>query len=98
MKIEKLDRIEGTATLAMDVVISVGFGTAMLLRNNKPVWVESPDDEYNECLTVKQAESMAALYPEDDWQIHLIDPLSESYFQRQGKELWVMYKLGDGCA
>jgi hypothetical protein len=94
----KLPQIEGTSPLPMDEVISVGFGSAMLLRDGQPIWSESPDFEYHECLTVKQAESMAALYPEDDWRIHLVGPLSEFYYQRQGKEKWLMYERGQGFA
>lgn len=94
----KLSVIEGTNSLPMDKVISVGFGSAMLLRNGKPVWMEDRDFEYSECLTVKQAESMAALYPEDDWRIHLVGPLSEFYYQRQGKGQWLMYERGQGFA
>jgi len=95
---EKMEVIKGTKPLAMYEVISVGFGSAMLLRDNKPVWVESQNDEYTDCLTVKQAESMAAMYPECDWRIHLIGPLSEFYYQRQGNEKWVMYEKGKGFA
>jgi len=82
----KLPQIQGTKPLPLNEVISVGFGSAMLLRNNQPIWMEDGDYKYNECLTVKQAETMAALYPEDDWQIHFIGPLSEAYYQRQGKK------------
>jgi hypothetical protein len=94
----KLLVIEGTNPLPMDEFISVGFGSAMLLRNGQPVWMEDRDYEYSECLTVKQAESMASLYPEDDWRIHLVGPLSEFYYQRQGKEKWLMYERGQGFA
>lgn len=94
----KLPVIEGTSPLSLDEVISVGFGTAMLLRNGKPVWAEDRDYEYSECLTVKQAETMAGFYPEDDWRIHLVGALSEFYYQRQGKERWVMYGRGRGFA
>ena len=95
---KKLPVIEDTNLLPLDEVISVGFGSAMLLRNGKPVWAESGDYEYSECLTVKQAESMASLYPEDDWRIHLVGPLSEFCYQRQGKGKWLMYKRGHGFA
>lgn len=94
----KLPVIEGTSPLPLDARISVGFGTAMLLRNGQPVWMEDRDYEYHECLTVKQAETMAAFYPEDDWRIHLVGPLSEFYYQRQGKEKWLMYERGQGFA
>jgi len=94
----KLPIVEGTSPLPLDEVISVGFGSAMLLRNGQPVWLEDSDYEYSDCLTVKHAESMAALYPEDDWRIHLVGPLSESYYQRQGKEKWLMYERGQGFA
>jgi len=89
-RFEKKTPIDGSTLLAMDERISVGFGSAMLLRDGKPVWMQDHNDDYNDCLTAKQAETMAALYPEDDWRIHMIGPLSESYYQRQGKETWVL--------
>lgn len=95
---EKQKRIAGSALLGLGEYIAVGFGSAMLMRDNKPVWVETPDYEYLECLTVKQADTMAAMYPECDWQIHLIGPLSEFYYQYQGKGEWVLYKSGKGFA
>jgi len=49
-------------------------------------------------MTVQQAEVLAAQDPNHDWRIHLIAPLSECHYQRQGKELWVLYKKGQGFA
>ncbi len=94
----KMSAIPGSSLLSMEARICVGFGSALLLRNGQPVWMENLDDEYEECLTVKQAESMAALYPEDDWRIHLVGPLSEGYWQRQGKGQWILYEQGKGFA
>ena len=94
----KMPAIPGSTLLSMDTVIAVGFGSAMLTRNGKPVWAETTDYEYNECLTAKQAETMAAFYPEDDWRISLVGPLSEVYYQRQGKGQWVIYEKGEGFA
>ncbi len=93
-----MSAIPGSSLLSMEARICVGFGSALLLRNGQPVWMENLDDEYEECLTVKQAESMAALYPEDDWRIHLVGPLSEGYWQRQGKGQWILYEQGKGFA
>jgi len=98
MKFEKMDAIPGSELLPMNTVITVGFGSAMLLRNGQPVWMEDSSYEFTECLTVKQAETMAALYPEDDWRIHFVGPLSEAYYQRQGKQQWVLYETGKGFA
>jgi len=91
-----MDNNDKPKTLHLAERIVRAFGAAVLLQDGRPVWKEKPDTEYKDCLTVKQAEDMASLYPESDWQIHFIGPLSEFYYKRQDKELWVLYKTCPG--
>lgn len=95
---EKLPPVDGSKLLSMDSVICVGFGDASLLKDGETVWREEYGTEFHECLTVAQAEEMAAKEPDCDWRIHIIGPLSEFYYQRQGDNKWVLYKRGEGFA
>lgn len=83
--------------LPMDALIAVGFGDASLTRNGDVVYSEDPggNEPY---ITAAQAEAMAALDPGHDWRIHLVAPLSERHYQRQGDGHWVLYKRGRGFA
>lgn len=105
---EKLPAIEGGnggclhcgyqhEILPMDAVIAVGFGSAELEKDGDIVWMES-GQEFEDCMTVEQAEEMAAADPNHDWRIHLIAPLSERHYQRQGERHWVLYEKGNGFA
>ena len=82
--------------LRMSDTISVGFGDATLMKGRKTIYYESLSDPHT--MTVRQAEKLAAADPEHDWRIHLIGPLNERHYQRQGKNLWVLYKKGMGFA
>ena len=86
--------------LTMEEVIAVGFGLALLTKNNESVYMydEMKAPAYVNCITVDQAEEMAAADPQYDWRIHLIAPLSETHYQRQGKQRWILYEKGEGFA
>ena len=111
-KWEKLPGIEGGhggclncgyqhAALPMDAVIAVGFGDASLTKDGDAVYEEyrvPKDADESAYLTVEQAEAMAAADPDHDWRIHLVAPLSERHYQRQGEKHWVLYEKGGGFA
>lgn len=84
-------------TLPMDAVIGVGFGMAALEKDGQVVFEECGQD-FDELMTVEQAESLAAADPRHDWRIHLVAPLSERHYQRQGEKHWVLYEKGMGFA
>ena len=83
------------AILPMGGLIAVGVGEASLRKNGKTVYRELRGSED---FTVADAEKMAVADPDNDWRIHLVAPLSERYYQRQGPARWVLYKRGDGFA
>jgi hypothetical protein len=85
-------------TLPLNAHIAVGFGVAAVTRNGIPVWQEEPNMEFADTLTCEQAEEMAVADPDADWRIHMIGPLKETYWQRQGPGMWVLYKKGQGFA
>lgn len=82
----------------MDMVIAVGFGYAAVTKNEKEVYSEMGCNDKNELWTVQDAENLAKQDPDNDWRIHLIAPLSERHYQRQGENLWVLYEKGKGFA
>lgn len=84
--------------LPMDAIIAVGFGMAQLTCNGDVIYDEHDCNDEDEIITVADAESMAAKTPVADWRIHLVAPLSERHYQRQGDQHWVLYKKGTGFA
>jgi hypothetical protein len=90
--------LEPQRTLALDKVIAVGFGAAYVARNGETIWQEDTNAEWSELWTVQMAEDAARKDPDQDWRIHLIGPLAEGHWQRQGPNAWVMYAIGDGFA
>lgn len=89
-------------TADMDAVIAVGFGSACVERNGDTLYSEPSDakseDEY---WTFADAEAFAAADPDaddSDWRVHLVGPLGDLHYQRQGASRWVLYKRGPGFA
>ncbi|MFH2043804.1 MAG: hypothetical protein ABIK92_01500 [Pseudomonadota bacterium] len=86
--------------LPMEEEIRVGFGLALLTKNNECLYMydEMTTPVCANYMSVAQAEELAAKDPKYDWRIHLIAPLSELHYQRQGKQNWVLYEKGEGFA
>lgn len=87
-----------TEILPMDERIGVGFGYAALEKDGAPVWVENSHMEFDELMTIAEAEELALKEPDADWRIHLVAPLSDRHYQRQGAGQWVLYEMGKGFA
>lgn len=85
------------ATLSMKAIIAVGFGNASITKDRATIYREDPSCD-KPFMTVAKAERMAAKDPDHDWRIHLVAPLSERHYQRQGDKTWVLYKRGLGFA
>lgn len=107
MSWEKLKPIEGGhggcfhcgyqhSILPMESLIAVGFGNAFVTKNNHPIYDEPRDPE--KYWTAQDAENEALKDPDNDYRIHLIAPLSERHYQRQGDGHWVLYEKGPGFA
>jgi len=107
---EKLPAIEGGPggcphcgyqyeRLPMAAIIAVGFGDARLTKDGSIVYSEPRDAQSeDEFMTAEQAEALARQDPDHDWRIHLVAPLSERHYQRQGGNQWVLYEKGQGFA
>lgn len=88
--------------IPMDSIIAVGFGAATVTRNGKVIYDGESKREkakdWDDVWTAQTAEDEAAKDPDADWRIHLVAPLSERNYQRQGEKHWVLYKKGIGFA
>lgn len=82
--------------LPMDALIAVGFGDATVTKNDEIIYDEMTAGE--NLWTTQDAENAARQDPDNDWRIHLVAPLSERHYQRQGENLWVLYDKGPGFA
>lgn len=83
--------------LCKDSRIAVGFGDARLTKDGETVWQES-GHEWDECMTVEEAEEIARLDPDHDWRIVLHGPLRGATYQRQGDMAWLMVEKNEGFA
>jgi hypothetical protein len=83
--------------LPMESRIAVGFGLAELTRDGESVWVEQ-GQEWEDCMTVADAEELASRDPDHDWRIELYGPLRGSVHQRQGPGCWMLVSVNDGFA
>lgn len=84
--------------LPMDKVICVGFGAAYVSCNGETVWEEEYQAEFDTLWRVQDAEEMAKEFPEEDWRIHIVGPLSEGHWKRESEGQWVLYESGPGFA
>jgi hypothetical protein len=84
--------------LCKDSRIAVGFGSASLTVDGVTIWQENPGMDWNDCLTVGEAESLAEMDPDRDWRINLHGPLRGSVYQRHGEMQWVLVKTDGGFA
>lgn len=105
---EKLPRVENihmgclncstAARIApMDMVISVGFGSATATKGSEVIYDEQfvENEEY---WTVQDVENLAAKEPDIDWRITKFGPLHGETFQRQGANNWVCIESNEGFA
>jgi len=111
LSFEKLPAIEGGSGgcaccgyqyphLPLKSLIAVGFGYASVTKNGEEVYNEMDVEAkgWDDFWTAQDAENEALKDPDNDWRIHLVAPLSERHYQRQGDGLWVLYKKGIGFA
>ena len=109
MSVELLPAIEGgqlspcsccgprKSQLCAESRIAVGFGMAALTKDGECVWMEH-NHKWDECMTVAQAEELAAADPEHDWRIVLHGPLRGSTYQRHGEMQWMLVEKNQGFA
>lgn len=79
------------------MLIAVGFGNAIVTKDGKTVYKETPEKEYWEMWTTEDAEKLAAEDPDHDWRIVLYAPLYGRTFQRQDGH-WFLIAENEGFA
>lgn len=84
--------------LPMKKIIAVGFGYDAVTKNGKEVYNEQEHEDDESYWTTQDAEDLAKQEPDNDYRIHLVAPLSERHYQRQGDNNWVLYEKGQGFA
>ncbi len=83
--------------LPLESVIGVGLGYAALTRDGIPVY-EQDEHEFDDLMTVGQAEGLARLDPGRDWRIHLVGLLDDRHYRRIGVGRWRLYRRGYGLS
>ena len=88
----------GTAEIApLDMWVCVGFGSAQVTKGDEVIYQEDPNSE-EEPPTLQKFEDIAKADPDHDWRCHIIGPLREREYQRQGEGHWVLVGSGMGFA
>ena len=86
--------------LPSEAIIAVGFGSAGLSKDGEIIWDEIRDGrnmEWEDMLTVAQAEALAAADPDHDWRIYLHGPMHGETYQRQDGQ-WICVERNKGFA
>ena len=81
------------------MIVAVGFGIAQVRKNGKVIYSEplNPKSE-KDFKTLREIEDEAQKDPDNDYRLILEAPLRSSYYQRQGRNKWVLYESGMGFA
>ena len=85
-----------TITCDMNSKLTVGFGCVTVKRGRDILFSDDPD--WDKAPTLMEYEKMAQEDPDKDWRVVFFAPLSETEFQRQGENNWVLVKKGPGFA
>ncbi len=84
----------------MDMMILVGFGTAVATKDGEVVYdgEKAWHEEDEEAKTLKDIEAMALLEPHCDWRVVLHGPQAGETFQRRGIGKWIRIEWNAGFA
>jgi hypothetical protein len=83
--------------LSLQSVIGVGHGYAALTRDGEPVFEENGKD-FEELMTVADAEKLADQDPRHDWKIHLVAFLEDRHYRRTAAGCWELVRRGYGLS
>lgn len=81
----------------MDTRIYNGFGGWTIKKDNEIIYVGDANGKWESFPRLMKFELMARKSP-GDWWAECFLPLREAYYQRQGKNRWVLVKTGPGFA
>ena len=83
----------------MNMLIAVGFGSALVFRDNEIFYDgESDYQKTGKCKSLQDIENEAKNDPDHDWCLEKYGPLHGETFQRQGDEEWVCIESNPGFA
>ena len=93
----------GTHEVApMDMLIAVGFGSAMATKDGAVVYDEADvmhgTGDFDDLATLQQIEDMAVKDPDHDWRVDLRGPLRGREYQRHDAGHWVLIDADQGFA
>lgn len=88
----------GDVVASMHTKIYDGFGGWYISKDSECVFQPDPNTPWGQSPTLMRFENMARKDPDHDWRAHLLLPLREAVYQRQGKNKWVLVKVGQGFA
>ena len=93
----------GTHDVApMDMLIGVGFGSAVATKDGKVVYDEMDvmhgGGDFDDLATLQQIEDMAVADPDHDWRVILHGPLRGREYQRHDPAHWVLIDSNQGFA
>lgn len=93
----------GTHDVApMDMLIAVGFGSAVATKDGKVVYDEADvmrgSGNMDDLATLQQIEDMAVADPDHDWRVELHGPLRGREYQRHDAGHWVLIGSNQGFA
>lgn len=83
----------------MEMMIAVGFGSAIVFKDGKPIYDGEADlHKTGKAKKVRYFEMLARKEPDHDWRIENHGPMHGETFQRQGKNNWVCIESNEGFA
>jgi hypothetical protein len=93
----------GTHDVApMDMLIAVGFGSAVATKDGQIVYDEQEamrgGGDFDDLATLQQIEDMAVADPDHDWRVVLHGPLRGREYQRHDAAHWVLVDSNQGFA
>lgn len=84
--------------LHMETTLAVGFGSCTVSKDGTGIYDEGMVPNGEDAPILQKYEDMAKADPDHDWRVAFYGAMSETEYQRQGDEAWVLVKKGDGFA
>ena len=93
----EMKRSKKEITASLKTRIYNGFGGWSIYKGGELIYQGDSNAEWESFPTLMKFELMARKSP-GDWRANCFLPLREAYYQRQGRNRWVLIKTGIGFA
>lgn len=80
----------------LEMIIAIGFGSAMVTKDDQVIWMENYKTE--KFYPLKVFERIASRDPDHDWRVILEGPLRGRTYQRHNDKEWVLIDSNQGFA